>query len=354
MKKLTIVIAFAAILILIFPAVNAAVFIEVATASYCPDCPAASEALYSLYSKGELPFYYVMMVGDKNDFAYQRIKNDYNFYWYPTAFVDGGYKVVLEANEEAYRKAIEESMVREKPNIDIEVNASWVRCSCQKQGLYIQADMRNDEETPYKGTLRIYVTEINSRWDDYSANQYHFAFLNYALVGNISLQPHESQTVSLIWEPPSNFSDIDREDENNLAVFAVLFNATAHEGYANPPSSNPFKAYYVDAVAAFVPWNSPPSVAIVSPKEGYLYIFDREILKIRKTVIIGRKNVEIKALDENGIDRVEIFVDGELRATLQGSYSWVWKDFGKHLLEVKAYDATGYNATDSVEAFIIA
>ncbi|MCD6448045.1 MAG: hypothetical protein J7L58_06520, partial [Thermoplasmata archaeon] len=94
MKKLTIVIAFAAILILIFPAVNAAVFIEVATASYCPDCPAASEALYSLYSKGELPFYYVMMVGDKNDFAYQRIKNDYNFYWYPTAFVDGGYKVV--------------------------------------------------------------------------------------------------------------------------------------------------------------------------------------------------------------------------------------------------------------------
>ncbi|MCD6448418.1 MAG: hypothetical protein J7L58_05175, partial [Thermoplasmata archaeon] len=80
----------------------------------------------------------------------------------------------------------------------------------------------------------------------------------------------------------------------------------------------------------------------------------REILKIGKTVIIGKKSVEIKALDENGIDRVEIFVDGELRATLQGSYSWVWKDFGKHLLEVKAYDATGYNATDSVEAFIIA
>ncbi len=352
MKKLTIVIALAAILV--FPAVNAAVFIEVATASYCPDCPAASEALYSLYSKGELPFYYVMMVGDKNEFAYQRIKNDYNFYWYPTAFVDGGYRVVLEASEEAYRKAIEESMERERANVDVEVNASWVRCSCQKQGLYIQADLRNDEENIYKGILRIYVAEINSRWDDYSANQYHFAFLNYAFVGNISLLPHESQTVSLVWEPPSNFSDIDREDENNLAVFAVLFNATWHQGYANPPSKNPFKAYYVDAVAAHIPQNSPPSVAIVSPKEGYLYIFDREIVKVGKTVIIGRKSVEVKALDENGIDRVEIFVDGELRATLYGSYTWVWKDFGNHELEVKAYDKTGYNATDSVEAFIIA
>jgi len=354
MRKLTIVIAFAVVLTFIYPAVNAAVFIEVATASYCPDCPPASEALYSLYSKGELPFYYVMMVGDQNDFAYQRIKNDYNFYWYPTAFVDGGYKVVLEANEEAYRRAIEESMARERPNIDIEVNASWVRCSCQTQGLYIQADMRNDEETPYKGTLRIYVTEINSRWDDYSANQYHFAFLEYAFVDNITISPFEKQYIQVIWDPENNYPDIQMDDVNNVAIFAVLFNSTAHEGYANPPSDNPFKAYYVDAVAAHIPQNSPPSVAIVSPKEDYLYIFDREILKVGKTIIIGKKSVEVKALDENGIDRVEVFVDGELRATLKGSYSWMWKDFGKHLLEVKAYDGTGYNATDGVEAFIIA
>ena len=351
MKKLTIVIALAAILV--FPAVNAAVFIEVATASYCPDCPAASEALYSLYSKGELPFYYVMMVGDKNEFAYQRIKNDYNFYWYPTAFVDGGYRVVLEASEEAYRKAIEESMERERANVDVEVNATWIQCPCQ-HGMEINIVIRNEELHPYNGILRVYIAEINSRWDDYSANQYHFAFLEYAFIDNVSLSPFENQYIQVIWDPENNYPDIQEEDVNNVAIFAVLFNATWHQGYANPPADNPFKAYYVDAVSAQIPQNSPPSVAIVSPKEGYLYIFDREIVKVGKTVIIGRKSVEVKALDENGIDRVEIFVDGELRATLHGSYTWVWRDVGQHFLNVKAYDTTGYTANDFLRAFILA
>ena len=334
---------------------NAAVFAEVASASYCPDCPAMNEMLFDLYTSHEYNFYYVTMVGDKNEFAYDRIKNDYNFYWYPTIFLDGGYRVFLDASRDALEKAIEESMAKERPNIDMEVEATWVKCSCQVDGLYIETHIRNLENTAYKGVLRVYVAEINSRWDDYSGNQYHFAFLAFADVNALSLDPHKEKTFSSTWIPESyNYNDIGGEDANNLAVFAVLFNTTAHTQYANPPDKNPFNAYYVDAMAAYIPRNVPPSVSITSPKQGYLYIFDREIIRINRTIIIGSKMVEVKTFDESGIDRVEVYVDGVLKTTLHEPYQWKWKDFGEHKLEVVAYDVYGLNATDSLDALILA
>ncbi|RLF60506.1 MAG: hypothetical protein DRN37_02620, partial [Thermoplasmata archaeon] len=138
------------------------------------------------------------------------------------------------------------------------------------------------------------------------------------------------------------------------AFFAVLFNTTATLNYANPPDNNPFNAYAVDAVAVSIPENSPPSVSIVSPKSGYLYILDREIFKFPKTVIIGKKTVEIHAFDESGMEKVEVYVDGKLRATLHDEYTWTWSDFGSHTLTVAAYDQQGLNATDFANAFLVA
>ncbi|RLF31792.1 MAG: hypothetical protein DRN07_06420, partial [Thermoplasmata archaeon] len=94
--------------------------------------------------------------------------------------------------------------------------------------------------------------------------------------------------------------------------------------------------------------------SIVSPKSGYLYILDREIFKFPKTVIIGKKTVEIHAFDESGIEKVEVYVDGKLRATLHDEYTWTWSDFGSHTMYVIAYDTYGLNATDSTNAFIMA
>ena len=353
MQKLTIVTSCIA-MVLLPPAVNSAVFVEVASASYCPDCPPASELLFKIYSSREYPFYYVTMVGDKNERAYERIKDDYNFYWYPTVFFDGGYRVFLDNSRDALEKAIKESMTREKPDIDMEVSAEWIQCSCQVDGLYIETHIRNLENTVYKGVLRVYVAEVNSRWDNYSGNQYHFAFLAFADINALPLDPNEDKTFSSTWIPESyNYNDIEKKDANNLAVFAVLFNTTAHTQYANPPDKNPFNAHYVDTMAAYIPANTPPSISIVSPKNGYLYIFDREIFKINKTVIIGSKNVEIRAFDDFRVDRVEIYVDDVLKATLHEPYEWKWKDFGKHVLEAKAYDSEGLDSTDNVEAFIM-
>jgi len=332
---------------------NAAVFAEVATASYCPDCPSVNEMLFDLYTGHEYDFYYVTMVGDKNEFAYERIKNDYNFYRYPTIFIDGGYRVLLNNSRSALEEAIRESMKREKPSVDIDVNATWIQCPCQ-HGLDIEVEIRNSEKGEYDGMLKVYIAEINSRWDDYSGNQYHFAFLEFAHVENISMAPSEYRKIYITWNPENHFPDITLGSFDNLAVFAVLFNATPHTQYANPPYGNPFNAYYVDAMDMDMSKNVPPSISIISPKEGYLYIMDREIMKVGKTVIFGRKTVEINAWDSDGIDKVEIYVDGVPRKTLTNENTWIWKDVGNHALLAKAYDKKGNEAIDIVNAFIMA
>ncbi len=355
MKKLTIVISAVMVALILLPAVNSAVFVEVASASYCPDCPSANELWFEIFSSHKYPVYYVTMVGDKNDRAYDRIKNDYNFYWYPTVFLDGGYKVVLGSDEEEYKKAIEDCMKREKPSIVIDLNTSWNQCPCW-QGISIEVYIENLGENEYEGNLKIYIAEINSRWDDYSAKQYHFAFLDFAYDENITIPAGEKIFIGASWIPDGRgYPDIDQYDMNNIMVYAVLFNKTAHTQYASPPDKNPFNAYYVDAVSASIPGgNIAPSVSIISPKQNYLYIFDREIISIGKTVIIGKKTVEILAFDEDGIEKIEIYVDNVMKAELMEGEKWTWENsMGHHILEAVAYDAYGLQTTDSIEAFII-
>lgn len=354
MQKLTIGIVGSIIACLVIPSANAAIFAEIASASYCPDCPPADDALFSIYNEHEYPFYYVSMVGDMNEKANARLTGDYNMFWYPTVFFDGGTQVVLDTNKEAYTEAILESMNRERPNISIiDVVADWVCDECGT-GMLVTVTVRNNQNTFYNGLIRIYVTEVNSRWDDEAGNQYHFAFLDYALVDNVSLSPYTESTIIGNWNPEDTYPDIGEDDMDNLAVFAVLFNTTSTINYANPPSSNPFNAYPVDEVAAAIPENSPPSVSIISPKNGYLYLFNREIMKLPKTVIIGPILVEVHAFDESGIAKVDIYVDGQFQATLGDTMQWTWKDRGTHTLSAKAYDAVGLTATDTINAFIFA
>jgi len=65
------------------------VFVEVNTASWCPDCPASNTAWHNIYDGGNYNFEYTEMVGDKNTVAYARI-HQYNPYEFPTSYFDGG------------------------------------------------------------------------------------------------------------------------------------------------------------------------------------------------------------------------------------------------------------------------
>lgn len=58
---------------------------------------------------------------------------------------------------------------------------------------------------------------------------------------------------------------------------------------------------------------APPMIKITKPKEGYLYVFDREVFFIGKTLVIGKITVEVMA--EGSVDRVEFYAYSKEYAT---------------------------------------
>ena len=97
---------------------------------------------------------------------------------------------------------------------------------------------------------------------------------------------------------------------------------------------------------------NPPSVSIEKPKEGYLYIFNREIIPLAKTVIIGRIEVRADARDsESGMNRVEFYINDELVYTdIEIPYEWTWEkiSFGIYNIKAIAYDNENNSAIDSL------
>jgi len=100
----------------------------------------------------------------------------------------------------------------------------------------------------------------------------------------------------------------------------------------------------------------PPSVSIIKPR-GHLYIGDREIMPLpgNTTIIWGAITVEVQAESEIGIEKVEFYIDDELKATLTAeAYEWLWDEtaFFTHTIEVIAYDNAGNTATDEQTVWI--
>lgn len=104
----------------------------------------------------------------------------------------------------------------------------------------------------YKGNLRVYIAEIDSRWRMENRQPYHYAFIDYAFNDDIEISYLDTYEDSLTWQ-----GDIDK---GNLMVYAVMFNSEDHLSYADPPDGRPFDAYYVDAAAACEPGESDSNV----------------------------------------------------------------------------------------------
>ena len=96
---------------------------------------------------------------------------------------------------------------------------------------------------------------------------------------------------------------------------------------------------------------------IKKPREGYLYVFDRKIMPtiFGNIIIIGKITIEVGAYGENGIDRVEFYIDGVLKDTdTEYPYEWLWNEFafGKYEIKVIAYDNAGNIARDEIRVII--
>ncbi len=118
--------------------------------------------------------------------------------------------------------------------------------------------LRSDALDTYTGTIRVYVSEIVSRWDDNDNIPFHNAMLSFALETGFSLNETDSLTWDLNWNGNDytdyggfNFGDL---QEDNAIVTAAVFNPNGYQGYSYPESSGgPFTVYEIDASASATP-----------------------------------------------------------------------------------------------------
>ena len=125
----------------------------------------------------------------------------------------------------------------------------------------------------------------------------------------------------------------------NMGNFTITFTVTDSQGNYSTDSS------YATVSAAV------PSVFITKPVNG-IYLRDTRILPFSKSFIIGRITIQAEASQVPfGIDRVEFYIDGTLKATdTEAPYEWTWSTpaFFKHTIGVIAYDTSGKSTSSSI------
>lgn len=97
--------------------------------------------------------------------------------------------------------------------------------------------------------------------------------------------------------------------------------------------------------------NLGSSIEITKPREGYFYAFDREIVQIGFTFVLGRVTIGVNASEE--IDGIDIYIDDELKFsdyTLPFSRIWNERTIGRHVIKAVAQ---GGNESDEVSVFIV-
>lgn len=202
------------------------VFIEEGTTSWCPSCPNAAEALYSLYNGGEYPFYFVALVIDKNPIAQNRFWGHYRGTAIPTVFFDGGFDQNVgsgstpQQTELLYKPLIEAAGARTVNPLELTTNVTGQ----ENAKLDITVTVKNTGSKPYLGFVRSYVTEITSRWKNNDNDPYHFGFLDYAIKKVVFLTPQKSRTYTMTWDGAANHGNItfpDIIDENIMVITTV-------------------------------------------------------------------------------------------------------------------------------------
>jgi len=100
----------------------------------------------------------------------------------------------------------------------------------------------------YEGNLKVYMSEPTSRFTDLGNVHYDYGFLNFAADLAVSISDGEVYSWETDWNAISD-GDFAGVTPDNIVAQAVVSNATAHIQYSDPPTGNPFFAYYTDAAA---------------------------------------------------------------------------------------------------------
>lgn len=240
------------------------VLIEKCTATWCSNCPIASEALENVYESGDYSFYYLSLVDDMNTIAKQRNKDFtmllFPVYAFPTIYLDGGntnfvgHEGTVTATETAYRSVIEQEGQRTtKQPITLNSTVTWDG----NAKLTASVEITNEGNFFYFGKLRSYVTEIASRWNDYDGNPYHYAFIDYAINKFVFLMPGQSKTITGSFDGTLDHGGETFEDltsDNVIVISAISHWMPQYRiGYESTEYTQRYFANVVDQTTAATP-----------------------------------------------------------------------------------------------------
>jgi len=317
------------------------VLVEVGTATWCPSCPESNAAWHTIYGQGTYDFEYTELVDDMNSDAHARFY-EFNPAWVPTSYWEGGMFVYPGTNQATFIANLNSAGARDVPDIIATLSAAWLG----NAEMQITYNVQNNEATNYPGKLRIYVQELESRWNDYSGNPYHHALIDMAKNIVIDIPAGEAISDSFTWSgSTAGYPDVTME---NLQVILGVFDDEVHIGYSDPPSGSPFNAYYSDECIAVLPTegpiNNPPSVpTIQGPTTG--------IQDVSYTYTISSVDPEgndiyycVNWSDGTGEVCTGPFASGE---PVSASHTWTVP--GTYLIKVKARDIL--NAESGVATF---
>ncbi|MFH2002371.1 MAG: hypothetical protein ABIK28_22050 [Planctomycetota bacterium] len=175
-------------------------------------------------------------------------------------FHDGGFDVDVGAGsipgaKTTYTASLNSCGNRVVSDIDVDVRVEWLGGAQMR----VTVTVTNNEATTYDGTLRAFITENESslNWRDSANKLYNYPMLDYAFNEVISIPAGDMWTDTVVYDGALHNSGLGQSyaniSYNNITVLAAVYNSTWHQGYAYPPSSNPFDAYWVDESAAGTP-----------------------------------------------------------------------------------------------------
>ncbi len=203
------------------------VLIEYGSLTTCGPCVIASGQLNSIYNSGDLDFNFVTLVWDEGNARVRARLQELSISSVPDVYFDGKFNHLLgsQANEQAYRNAITQAGERVVPDIDVDLDVTWMGGGTLK----INVVVTNNEPETYNGHIRTYIVEKESRWNDNGGNPYHYAVLDIPLdrslaVSSKNVKPiGEAYTFQKTWIGLLyGFGDI---TQDNIRIITTVFDS---------------------------------------------------------------------------------------------------------------------------------
>ncbi|UCF49381.1 MAG: hypothetical protein JSU91_06440 [Thermoplasmatales archaeon] len=226
------------------------VFAGIAATQSCGGCNEWNQKIYEEYISEEFDFEYISMIGydeNGNVLNYDAIfwSLNYTVGTFPTTIIDGDYERISGNYIEELPGALDSCGNRTVANINAYVSAILVGDAT----INITITIENNEATQYNGYIRLFISEIISRYNTSIGDPFHFGFLDFAFDESISISPGDIYTDHKIWNgyehEDAHGDDFGDLKANNIQVALVLYNLS--DGYvdetviAQVPNNQPYK-----------------------------------------------------------------------------------------------------------------